>query len=285
MLFLVKMSKTKQHKALLYCSTEHATQRTADGSSWTVNVGNTIYADKVDAISPLKVTITNLFHNVNQYNNTFTITNGTGTVTVVVPPGQYTAIELSAYTQALTIPVVNAYLTFSTGGIPDTANRFGFVFNSADPTAFVSSPQTEFWDMVGVDPSLLNTVLVAGEYTIPLVGLPGSILNDLPPNMGGEKIVHLACDKIAHGNMVHAKDGKLHDIVLSIPLSNTAYGFATGFVPQEDDSYMIDYRYTCSLASTLEFTLLDSQMRPLPYPTNHHVQMVFKLYHNENNPA
>jgi hypothetical protein len=279
MVFLVKMSKTKQHKALLYCSTEHATSRTPNGDSWKVNVGNTIYADKVDAISPMKVTIANLFNNVNQYNNTYTVVNNNGTVTVVLPPGQYTAADIATYTATLT---PGALLSFSSFALIPDEQKFSWSNVSGGASTTISSPQPGFWELIGWDPSTMDTDTVPGEYALILGASPVTVTAPYLPSMGGEKLVHIACDKIAHGNLVHGADGKLHDIMLSVPLTDTAYGFTTSFVPQEDDSYMIDYRYTCSLASTLDFQILDSRLRPLVYPLNHHIQIIFKLYHHEN---
>ena len=267
------MPKDKPHRALLYASTEHATTRSFDGSNWTVNVGNTIYAEKVDAISPLKVTLANLFPNVTQYNNTFNVSNTDAVVVVVVPVGQYTAAEFAAEVTTQ-IAATNVTLTISTAGV--LANHFEFTSTSGTHgTTTISSTLNGWWNLIGYAAILQGIGFVSFAQST-------SILPPNLPNLSGEKIVHIACDKIAHGNLVHAQDGKIHDVIMSVPLTDTAYGFNTTFLPQEDDTYMIDYRYTCSLSSTLDFQLLDSKMRSLPYPPNQHIQMMFKLYHNEN---
>jgi hypothetical protein len=265
MLFVMKMSKTKEHKKLLYVSTEHATTRSTDGSTWVVNIGNTLYADKVDAISPLKVTIANLFPNVTLHNNLFSVSNTDGTVNVTVPVGNYTAAEYATAVTAL-LTAVNVTLEIGAGN-----PYFVWTSNNVHGDTTIFSTSIDWWNLVGYGST--DAVVFAQTTAVPAPHLP---------NMGGEKIVHISCDKISHGNLVHAQDGKLHDIVLSVPLSDTAYGFNTSFVPQADDTYIVDYRYTCSLASSLEFQLLDSKMRPLPYPLSHHIQMIFRLYHHEN---
>jgi hypothetical protein len=259
----MKMSKTKEHKKLLYVSTEHATSRTADGSTWVVNIGNTLYADKVDAISPLKVTMANLFPNVTQYNNTFTVSNTDMTIVVTIPVGLYTAAEFAT--------TVSGWLSDANIDLTVVADLFVWVSDNTHGDTTISSSLLDFWHLVGYGST---DDLVFAQNT--------SSTAPHPPNMAGEKIVHIACDKISHGNLVHGEDGKLHDILLSVPLTDTAYGFNTSFVPQADDTYIVDYRYTCSLASSLEFQLLDSRMRSLGYPINPHIQMIFRLYHHEN---
>jgi len=264
--------KDKEERVLLFTSTEHATTRQADGSQWTVNIGNTTYAEKVDAIAPLEVNLANLFNNVTQYNNTFNVTNLDGLVVVVIPVGYYTASSFAAAASAQLVGI-DVVMAVSAGGY--------FRFSSISGThglTVVTSLSVGWWELIGgfVDPQVdlslsILTILQGTSFTM-----------NHPPNMAGEKLVHIACDKIAHGNLVHGADGKLHDILVTVPLHNTAYGNNTTFVPQEEDHYLIDYRYTNSLSSTLDFQLLDSKMRPLSYPANHHIMILFKLHHHEN---
>lgn len=265
------ITKRKRESALLFTSTEHASFRDDEGH-WTVNIGNTTYAEKVDAAAPIKVTLANLFPNVTQYNNTFNVTNVDGSVVVTVPVGQYTATEYAANVTAQ-LTGINVTLTLGAD------NKF--VWTSTSVThglTTITSSLDEWWEFVGVPIKPQNAHLVS-FWTVPQNG--SNSFNFLP-NMSGEKLVHISCDKVAHGNLVHGKDGKLHDILITVPLTDVAYGFNTVFVPQEDDTYAVDYRYTNSLSSTLDFQLLDSRMRALPYPVNQHITVLLKMYHNEN---
>lgn len=254
----------KTNNALLYTSTEHATTRSADGHQWTVNIGNTIYAEKVDSIAPLQVTLANIFPNVTQYNNAFTVSNGDGAVNVVVPVGQYTA-TVFASTVTTQLAGVNVTLTLNAD------DKFVFTSTNAHGNTTVTSTLIDAWHLLGYANADGVTFAQTTATTAPYV-----------PNMSGEKIVHIACDKLAHGNLVYGDDGSLHDIFVTIHLTDTTYGFNATFLPQQDETYHVDYKYANSVTSTLDFQLLDSKLRPLPYPLNHHVQIVFRLHHHEN---
>ena len=248
------MQKTKDEESvLLYLSTEHATTR--NEGTWTVNMGNSIFVEKAKMITPLSVTLTHLFPNINQYNNTILV----GSVTYTIPIGFYTTAEL--------ITAMNTLLA------PETVSL------ALVDGVIVASTVTDFKTFIPQSTDLSHVLGVPFQILL-RTATPLTFLH--PPNLSGEKLVHIACDKMAHGNLIHGADGKLHDILATVHLSNVAYGFTTTFKSQDIDAYSIQYKYSNSLTSSLNFRLLDSQMRNLSYAENLHCQILTKVYHGEH---
>lgn len=255
-----------EESVLLYLSSEHSTHKSDDGHRFTVNIGNTTFVEKASGITPCKIIIGNLFPNVNEYRNSISIAGTPYTW----PVGQYTASELvTAVTTAITPE--DATLTY-------TNDRFVLALTASLKTF---SATKDVWDMLGWDWRQLPISATPGEYFF--VIFPNfPVTAPYPPSMFGERLVHISCDRLAHGNLIHGSDGKLYDVMATIPLGDVPYGSSKVWEPADAILYDVDYKYTNSLSSSLDFQLFDSKMRPLPYPLNHHVQMVLKVYHKEH---
>jgi hypothetical protein len=235
-------------------------------------MGNSTYAEKASGIALNKVVIPNIFPNINAYRNVITV----GGNTFTIPVGQYTAGELATTVTALLaadpIPVV---LSFAN-------NRFTWTNNDVGGRNIDAS--SEVWEHLGwnwrtlqeIGPDLYRVLVLNGAPPV------NQVLAPHPPALFGEKLVHVACDKLSHGNMVHGADGKLHDVLCTVPLGETVFNFTKVWEPHSEKMYRINYKYVSSHSSTLEFQILDSRLRPLPFASNHHIQLVLKLYHKEH---
>lgn len=256
-----------EESVLLYLSSEHSTHKSDDGHRFTVNIGNTTFVEKASGITPCKIIIGNLFPNINAYKSYMVVNGTTYTWTV----GQYTASELTT--------VVTTAISPQSSTLTLTNDRFVLTLTSGAPRTYSATSDT--WDLLGWNWRTLTPSVVPGEYYMTITnGFPQTA--PYPPSMFGERLVHISCDRLAHGNLVHGADGKLYDVMATIPLGDVPYGSSKVWEPADAILYDVDYKYTNSLSSSLDFQLFDSKMRPLPYPLNHHVQMVLKVYHKEH---
>ena len=261
-----------EETCLTYISSEHATSRTPDGHRFTVNMGNTTFAAKASGVTLNKVLLPNIFPNINAYRNTFTI----GGATITIPVAFYSAADLATTITSLsTALLLDVNLTFTNERF--TWTNVGVVDRDIEASA-------EIWDYLGWDWRTLEDL--GGEiYRLSVADAtpgPNTQLAPHPPALFGEKIVHVSCDKLSHGNLVHGADGKLHDVLCTVPLGETVFNFVKVWEPNSEKSYRVNYKYVNSISSTLDFQILDSRLRHLPFSPNHHIQIVLKTYHKEH---
>lgn len=227
-------------------------------------MGNSLHGEKVKVLAPLSAKITNIFPNINKHMNVFTIRS----VPFTIPIGFYNAVDLAtAVNTAVAVYPAEGDLAFDT-----TTSRFTWTA-TVDPVV----AELELWHALGFDVSQL-TFTSGTQYTLPTPG--ATALH--PPNLSGEPMVFIDCDTLAPSNMMHGKDGKSHNTVFMIPLNMTPYGSSTTYNNPDLHMYTIQYRDGRSLSSSLNCQLFDRKMRPLDYPPNMHVYMMFKVYHGEH---
>jgi hypothetical protein len=255
-----------EETVMTYISSEHATSRSEDGSRFTINMDNSVFVEKTSGMSVSSVSLPNVFPNINSYRNTFQL----GVTTVTIPVGQYTATEI--------VTLVNIQLV--AGGETVTMSYDGTFFTFTNSSGVDNmSALPEVWDWLGWNYRTMS--VLGGNYILSL----GSVTPEIAPHpsaLFGEKVVHICCDKLGHGNMVHGADGKLSDVMVTIPMGNTAYHAVAAWETPGDSTYRINYKYVNSITSSLAFSFCDSKMRSLSYPPNHHVQMMLKIYHQEH---
>lgn len=259
--------KSKEESCLLSIDTEHASYR--NQGEFKINIGNSIFVEKALVAVPIKAVLTNVFPNVTKYNNVLTMQD-TGTTTLTMPIGFYSISELITTLNEITSQSYSALVVWGVS----TDNKVTLTNNSG-PTVRVTA-SGEFWDLVGFAHPTGDAdfeIVIANGETITAVHLPA---------LQGERVVHVECDKLSHGNLISSRDGKPHDILMTIPLAETAYGFTKAFIPAASDMYSVQYKHTNSLSSTLEFRLLDSRLRVLDYPNNQHMHLLLKVHHNEH---
>ena len=259
--------KSKEESCLLSIDTEHASSR--NQGEFRINVGNSIFIEKALVVVPIKAVLTNLFPNVTKYNNTITMTLNFNTATIIIPIGFYSLDELIVLLITVTSNIFPNMIWSKT-----IDNKIQLL-NNEGSNVTVSAPN-EFWDLVG----FIHPIGDA-DFAIDMVN-GQTITADHLPALQGERVVHVECDKLSHGNLISSRDGKPHDILMTIPLAETAYGFTKVFSPSASDMYSVQYKYANSLSSTLEFRLLDSRLRVLDYPNNQHFHLLLKVHHNEH---
>ena len=234
-------------------------------------MGNTTFAEKCSGVSINKVSIPNIFPNINAYRNVL-LTGTPFSVALTIPVGQYTGVEFAtALTAAIPVNIVVTYV----------GDRF--IFTNNEITTEVIDAIPEVWDYLGWNWRELPQVGVSGTYRLDLAAGPGAAESaPFTSALFGERLVHISCDKLSHGNLVYGEDGKLYDILCTVPLGERPFNFVAVWEPSDEKSYKINYRYVNSISSTLDFQLFDSRMRPLPFPPNHHLFIVLRLYHKEH---
>ena len=244
--------------ALFFISTEHATHRDDTISRFTINIGNTIYVDKATSVVPTSISLPNIFPNVTLHKNSW-LEDPAGALSI--PVNQYTLTEL--------LVALNA----SGSGIT-WSETDGFIVMTTAVTTLITAG-TEFWGMLGFSSSQYNA---NGEISATAVS---PLTAAHKPNLGGEAVIFITCDKIAPGNMVHAKDGTPYDVLAVLSLHDTPHGQVTHF--RSDDIRMSDIEYKGhNQFDTLIVGIWDSQMRSLPFAENHHLRMTLKVFHADN---
>lgn len=251
-----------EESVLLYLTSEDASSR--DLSSFKINMGNSLHGEKVKVLAPISAKITNIFPNINKYINMMELTAGDRRY---LPVGFYNATDL--------VTAINTLIPENTLSFDPVTSRFTW-------TVVVNKAlilELEFWHALGFDASQLIGPAADGRYIMYDLN-DGTALH--PPNLSGESMVFIDCDTLAPSNMMHGKDGKSHNTVFMIPLNTTPYGSSTTYSSPDLHMYTIQYRDGRSLSSSLNCQLFDRKMRPLDYPPNMHVYMMFKVYHGEH---
>lgn len=245
--------------ALLYLSTEHAKHRDASTGKYTFNIGNTIYIEKSVRIVPTSITLPNIFPNVNAYRNTWSEPSGA----VVIPIGQYSTTTLAT-----------AATTASTD-FTVTINADGYFDFACTGTNSVASLTIDVFEMFGFQDQVQ---FLAGAYQLPVTT---NLTATSYPNLGGEKMILLSCDKIGSSNLIFGADGTPYDIFANVSFHDVDYGYTAQFKAADSTLEDIVYKHHNNL-DTMMVEILDSKMRHLVMPSNYHLRMIFKVFHQDN---
>ena len=193
--------------------------------------------------------------------------------TVVIPVGTYTPLELTEVlntnlnglvhtidpvTHKLSVTSVqNFYMVNAAGG-----NALGDMLGitTSTPTEGPGIPNTEVY----ITPERV-------QYDAWQARAPNA------PNLGGEKLVHVALQPIAQGHMV-AANGYEYNVLTTVALDATRYGDYA--IQQAADMYTDDADFPRELtAAQVTVQLLDANYEQLYVPTNYHVNVQLKCYH------
>jgi len=254
------------NSALLYLSSEHSVLTHPEQGRWEFNIGNTVYMDKVVRIVPTTILVPNIFPNVNIYNNKFSITDDLDVTTnYEMEVGQYTLDELVV---ALNAAVNDINITWET--IDSKVN----LLLDGSGTIHTDGPYTDFFDLIGWT-SIANAV--DGGHA---VSTAGQVLGPDVVNIGGEKLVFLTCDKIAPSNAIHGLDGTAWDIFGVVSFHDAEYGQTAEHRAADVRVDDVEFKGQTNL-DTLVIEIKDSKMRALPFPSNYHIRVVFKVYHRD----
>ena len=251
--------------SLLYLSTEHATRRNAD---FFINISNSTSPTKVRKVVPVSVTIPNIFPNVNRYRNTWQENGGPE---ITIPEGQYDIDSLAA---AFTAASTNLTMTVNGGVLEITNNTAGSVF--------MESKTTDIFDMLGFHDAISPVPAFPPPGTV--YRLTFSALETKTaglPNLGGEKMVFVTSQKLAHGSTTFGGDSVEYNILANISFHNVDYGQTAHFEVNELKSHEIDWLHHNNI-DTVEMTILDSKFRPLLLPGNYHMRIVLRIFHQDS---
>ena len=256
----------------VFVSGVHASSKSEDGETFTVTMGNSIGVTHASGLTVSQVTIPHVFPNINKYRQTWHFDG----IDYVIPIAQYTAAELvtELNTQLVGTGIVHAF---------NAATNIWTITNNAghDIDASLTSEQ---WDFLGYnwrdDAAVLQT---SGpnegryDFTIPDTA---TLTAQHVPNMAGEMFVNIACRQLAHSNLVHGGDGIQYDIMCPVPLSNIEYLGVQSFIVPHAEYASVNFANAIAMDQTLEFHVLDSRMRRLSVPLNHHVEVFFCAHHH-----
>lgn len=258
------MSILNEESCLLAINSNNAVYR--NNGTFTVNIGNTTFAEHVNSVVPIQAKITNIFPNVKQdYDIGFN--KGAGLVTNTLTQGQYSLSALATALQtAIAEPGVNVTIT------SDSKIQIDHAI-ADDIEVFIPGPLAVQLGFTG-DPTV--------EYTVDLPGPSSTVVASHLPALEGVQTVYIECDRMASSNLVHSKNGKLADIVFCIPLHDTPYGMSKTFTVSDVHTFSIQLKNSKSISSTMTFRILDHDLEELSYSPNQHIHMLFKIHHSEH---
>jgi hypothetical protein len=181
-------------------------------------------------------------------------------------------VEHSITAAQYTITDLMTQLTASSTDCTFTVGSDGYVTITTTGTTYLYSPTIDFFDMLG-----FQDQVAAPDYTLTVTT---SLKATSLPNVGGEKVVFLACAELAPGNCVFGGDGTPYDILLPISFADTAFGYEACYRGADTEIEDVEYKFYNKIA-TLEFIIRDSKFRPLLLPKNYHFRMILKVFHKD----
>lgn len=249
----------------VFVSGVHASSKSADGETVIITMGNSIGVTHANGITVTQVTIPNVFPNINRYRFEWVV----DTVSYFSAINQYTATTLATELTSLVANIVHAY---------DTVTHLWSITNNTG-APIVLSYTSEQWDVLGYHWRGAGYTQNGDRYDV-TIGIAGVHTGLYVPNMAAEQLVNIACRQLAHSNLVHGDDGIQYDILCTVPMSDTPFLAVKSFVTPTATYASVNFPNATALDQSLEFHILDSRMRRLAFPLNHHMDLFFSAHHN-----
>lgn len=251
------------------------------------NATNITHAIKV---SPNRVVVPNIFPNVGPYVSVGFEFAGT-VIPIQLTHGFYSATEFcqmfNAVWQATRAAIMLGDPTFS-------ADMALTVVQSGTSNQSISLTKTgtdngplhasvDFWELIGFQ-SIVSHVPGNTDVNsqIRILDVPETLIwPRTPPHFGGESVVHIDMGEAAPANMVSSsRQGEHRNIMISVPLTKTAYGEYTCYKSADTATDDVDFDGNINLHN-VEVKLRDSKMRQLTVPSNYHVLVILKVFHTD----
>lgn len=259
----------------------HTKHPTSGNGKFEVLLSNASRVTQGVKVTPTRVWIPNVFNNINEHTQKVTVLDAAGTTVI-----QTETFTNAFYSRDEYITEFNArfigVMTMTFTGVPQNKIQL------TAAAAYHIAASVDWFDMVGLHtvseaypPTFHVDGLVAGHTTRMLktpaaTPTPAFTLSTIP-NFGGPTLVHLHIHGMCDGNQLCA-DAVKRDIMLTIPLVDTAYGFY--YCNTATDIWVDDFEHRVETdLSHTTVELLDSKYRPLYVPENYDVTVILKLYH------
>ena len=256
-------------------------QATGTAADFTNILGNSGPGKKPHALGVKHMTVAHRFPNINQYNNSISLSafNSNVPATIIggnieVSEGQYTITALLTAINAISSPNV----TFAAGadGLVTATKTDGNDYTVNDFSG-------ELLTVLGLPSSFrlagsLSGIATGGGGAPPLG--PVTLTGVSPPYLGGPTMLFLHSRTLAPGNMIHG-DGRTYNVLETIDLSGVPYGGLAKKDVDADMINMITYDAPEEL-SNIELFITDERMRKLTLPANSPVNVVLRVLHSED---
>ena len=258
----------------------HSKHPTSGNGKFEVLLSNASRVTQGVKVVPTRVWIPNVFNNINEHTQKVSILNALADTVIKTVTFTNSFYSRDEYITEFNTQLAG-FVTMTFTGVPQNKIQLTAAANSH----IVAS--VDWFDMVG-----LHTVtepytgvpvgaVVANHETRLLTlqnatATPAFTLSTIP-NFGGPTLVHLHIHSMCDGNQLCA-DSVKRDIMLTIPLVDTAYGFY--YCNTATDIWVDDFEHRVETdLSHTTVELLDSKYRPLHVPENYDVTVILKLYH------
>jgi len=245
---------------------------------WTCVFNNANAMVETVKVLPWRVSIPNVFTNINQYNSEVSVVTTSATLVTYRFPEKFYAT--SEYVDAFNASPIGAYvqLSFSdVDGLITITTTTDAAFLQPEPLYLCGS--LDFFELLGwQDPAFRNN----SEWCI---SLPAAQNQDVAPNLpntivnfSGTSVVHVLCSRGARGNMEVA-DSSQRDVLCTLVFdSNAPFGAYQTHTATDVYTDDIDSNSTMKFSDCV-FEVVDHRFRNLKIPSNYHVYLYLKLFH------
>jgi hypothetical protein len=227
---------------------------------------------------PNMLSIPHVFPNVKEDSEILLVANGMTIVAdFTLPSGWYTTQQ---FIDALE---VNGFLNIDTSSIISIDPLSGkFVFSPDGNTYVLTMPSRLFY-MIGYQENALldpsgNTILGTAPWMWDVIATTSDL-----PNFAGVTSINVLANNIGNFNSVTniAQLETDHPpVVCTISLTDTPYGgtalYRAAAIHLDDIDFKSEYDI-----SSFDFFVTDQNYEQLYIPTNHHINMIFKVFHED----
>lgn len=237
---------------LLRINSRYRTKDSLSSTDFFYQLGSSEVVDSVYRIALIRFNCLYMFPNIELTNNTLITSVGT----VVIPVGQYTAVELAAL-------LVGVGGTFTLNA---TTRKFEFTASTT----------------VTIDPTNpLNTLCPYIGLMTPISAVASDVeVMDTFPNLGGPKSIYVESPNICTSNCLDGNpaSGGYLPLLEIIPLASTPYGFVINYHTNDLISSDVDFKKPITLRR-IHIRLTDSHTNALTLPPNQEVDIVLKVFY------
>jgi len=256
----------------LVVSSNDKTSDSLNNADFKVRLGDSYFSQQVSGISVVSCTVPNIIYNINQYNNTLSVSKDPidllkGVSTITVPIGQYTITELlSAITtqilQADQVPPLNITITQDS-----LTQKIKFT----DTIRFIFYNTTQYpstiWSVLGFDSHVQQISIFEAGPNLWTVRAP------YIPNLSGSQYVNILSN-LSENNSIDGQGVK--SLLEIVSFYDTPFGSMHTQTANTAEYATIMYTQPRNLNNVI-IKLVDEKYRPIDIE-NFPVTIVLKIY-------
>jgi hypothetical protein len=241
---------------LLRINSRYRSKDSLSSTDFYYQLGTSEVIDNVYRLALTRFSCLYMFPNIESSHNTLVSNIGV----VVIPVGQYTAVQLAAL---LSGTVIGGTFT-----VNETTNLFELTANpESNCTIDPSDPRNTLCSFIGIT----STISVPASETRSCQTFP---------NLGGPKSIYVECPSVCQSNCIDGNpaSGGYLPLLETIPLAQTPYGYVVNYHTNDLVSSDVDFRKAITLRR-IHIRLTDSHTNALTLPSNQEVDIILKVFY------